>query len=51
MIPQYFITSSINNIQIPKDYLNVIYYNLLIEEKENRKYFQAEYNYMNNQKK
>ena len=50
MIPQYFITSSINNIQIPKDYLNVIYYNLLIEEKENRKYFQAEYNYMNNQK-
>ena len=49
LIPEYFSTSSINNIQIPKDYLNVIYYNLLTEEKENRKYFRAEYNYMNNQ--
>ena len=50
LIPEYFSISSINNIQIPKDYLNIIYYNLLTEEKENRKYFQAEYNYMNSQK-
>ena len=50
LIPTYFTTSSITDIQIPKDYLNIIYYNLLIEEKENRKYFKAEYNYMNNQK-
>ena len=50
LIPKYFTTSSINDVQIPKDYLNIIYYNLLIEEKENRKYFKAEYNYMNNQK-
>ena len=50
LIPTYFKTSKITNIQIPKDYLNIIYYNLLIEENENRKYFKAEYNYMNNQK-
>ena len=50
LIPEYFTISKIDNIQIPKDYLNMIYYNLLIEEKENRKYFQSEYNYMNNQK-
>ena len=50
LVPVYFNTSSINNVQIPKDYLNVIYYNLLNEEKENRKNFKAEYNYMNNQK-
>ena len=49
LVPIYFNTSTINNIQIPKDYLNVIYYNLLNEEKENRKNFKAEYNYMNNQ--
>ena len=49
LIPEYFSTSSITDVQIPKDYLNIIYYNLLIEEKENRKYFKAEYNYMNNQ--
>jgi cyclin B len=28
----YFDTSQINNVQIPKDYINTIYYNLLIEE-------------------
>ena len=28
----YFDTSNINNVQIPKDYLNIIYYNLLQEE-------------------
>ena len=28
----YFDTTKINNIQIPKDYLNIIYYNLLKEE-------------------
>ena len=50
LVPVYFNTSSINNVQIPKDYLNVIYYNLLNEEKENRKNFKAEYNYMNSQK-
>jgi len=50
LVPIYFNTSTINNIQIPKDYLNVIYYNLLNEEKENRKYFKSEYNYMNTQK-
>ena len=50
LLPTYFNISSINNVQIPKDYLNVIYYNLLIEEKENSRYFKAEYNYMNNQK-
>ena len=49
-LPIYFTISSITNAQIPKDYLNIIYYNLLIEEKENRKQFKAEYNYMNNQK-
>ena len=50
LIPTYFTTSKITDIQIPKDYLNIIYYNLLIEENENRKYFKPEYNYMNNQK-
>ena len=28
----YFDTTHINNVQIPKDYLNIIYYNLLVEE-------------------
>ena len=28
----YFDTSQINNVQIPKDYINIIYYNLLVEE-------------------
>ena len=31
---KYFETSKITNVQIPKDYLNVIYYNLLVEEKK-----------------
>ena len=31
---KYFDTSKINNVQIPKDYLNIIYYNLLVEEKK-----------------
>ena len=31
---KYFDTSNITNVQIPKDYLNVIYYNLLVEEKK-----------------
>ena len=29
---KYFDESKINNIQIPKDYINIIYYNLLLEE-------------------
>ena len=28
----YFDITNINNVQIPKDYLNIIYYNLLVEE-------------------
>ena len=31
---KYFDTSKVTNVQIPKDYLNIIYYNLLIEEKK-----------------
>ena len=31
---KYFDTSKINIVQIPKDYLNIIYYNLLVEEKK-----------------
>ena len=31
---KYFDTSKVNNVQIPKDYLNIIYYNLLIEEEK-----------------
>jgi cyclin B len=31
---KYFDISKITNVQIPKDYLNIIYYNLLIEEKK-----------------
>ena len=30
----YFDTSNINNVQIPKDYINIIYYNLLVEENQ-----------------
>ena len=30
----YFDTTSIKNVQIPKDYLNIIYYNLLVEENQ-----------------
>ena len=31
---KYFDTSKVSNVQIPKDYLNIIYYNLLVEEKK-----------------
>ena len=31
---KYFDTSKVTNVQIPKDYLNIIYYNLLVEEKK-----------------
>lgn len=31
---KYFDISKINNIQIPKEYINIIYYNLLKEEEE-----------------
>ena len=31
---KYFDTSKITNVQIPKDYLNIIYYNLLKEEEK-----------------
>ena len=48
-IPKYFNSCSISNVQIPKEYLNVIYYNLLIEEYNNMKKFKPEYNYMNSQ--
>ena len=42
---KYFDTSNINNIQIPKEYLNIIYYNLLKEEETDLKP-KAEYTYM-----
>ena len=49
-IKKYFDISKIeNNVQIPKEYINVIYNNLLTEE--NLGIFpKAEYNYMKNQK-
>ena len=31
---KYFDVSKINNIQIPKEYLNIIYYNLLLEQEK-----------------
>ena len=31
---KYFDISKINNIQIPKEYLNIIYYNLLVEQEK-----------------
>ena len=46
---KYFDTSNINNIQIPKEYLNIIYYNLLKEEETDLKP-KAEYTYMKKQK-
>ena len=49
LAPKYFNTSSIKNVQIPKDYLNTIYYNLLKEQYTNKKKFKPEYNYMNSQ--
>ena len=49
LAPKYFNTSSIRNVQIPKEYLNTIYYNLLKEQYTNKKKFKPEYNYMNSQ--
>ena len=49
LAPKYFTTNTIKNIQIPKEYLNVIYYNLLKEQYSNKKKFKPEYNYMNSQ--
>ena len=46
---KYFDVSNINNIQIPKEYLNIIYYNLLKEE-ETDLIPKAEYTYMKKQK-
>ena len=46
---KYFNTSNINNIQIPKEYLNIIYYNLLKEE-EKELQPKADYTYMKKQK-
>ena len=46
---KYFDVSNINNVQIPKEYLNTIYYNLLIEQ-ENDFIPQADPDYMKKQK-
>ena len=46
---KYFDISKINNIQVPKDYINIIYYNLLKEE-DRGILPKAEYDYMKNQK-
>jgi len=46
---KYFDISKIGNIQIPKDYINIIYYNLLKEEDRGISP-KAEYDYMKNQK-
>ena len=45
---KYFDTSKINNIQIPKEYLNIIYYNLLKEEEKEIKPM-PDYTYMSRQ--
>ena len=45
----YFDLSNINNVQIPKEYLNTIYYNLLIEQ-ENDFIPKADPDYMKKQK-
>ena len=45
----YFDTTNINNVQIPKEYLNIIYYNLLKEEM-NELNPKAYYTYMKTQK-
>ena len=47
-IIKYFDTSKINNIQIPKEYLNIIYYNLLKEEEKGIKPM-PDYTYMSRQ--
>ncbi len=46
---KYFDVSKINNIQIPKEYLNIIYYNLLKEQETELKP-KADPNYMKMQK-
>ena len=46
---KYFDISNINNVQIPKDYINIIYYNLLEEENIELKP-KPVYTYMKNQK-
>ena len=46
---KYFDVSNINNVQIPKEYLNTIYYNLLIEQ-ENDFTPKADPDYMKKQK-
>ena len=47
---KYFDTAKIqNNVQIPKEYLNTIYYNLLKEE-EGGQHLRPKYNYMARQK-
>ena len=48
-IKKYFDVSSINNIQIPKEYINSIYHNLLTEEEKGITP-KATYNYMKKQK-
>ena len=45
---KYFDTSKVTNVQIPKDYLNIIYYNLLIEEHKGITPM-PDYTYMNRQ--
>ena len=45
----YFNISNINNIQIPKEYINIIYYNLLKEEEKGISPM-ADYTYMSRQK-
>ena len=46
---KYFDISKINNTQVPKEYINIIYYNLLKEEKRGIKPMQ-DYTYMSRQK-
>ena len=46
---KYFDISNINNIQIPKEYINVIYYNLLKEEEKGINPM-PDYTYMSRQK-
>ena len=46
---KYFDTSKVTNVQIPKDYLNIIYYNLLAEEEKGIEP-KADYTYMKRQK-
>ncbi len=46
---KYFDVSKINNVQIPKEYLNIIYYNLL-KEQDNDLKPKADPEYMTNQK-